>query len=252
MSRPDDPPATIEDDVAPEPTARLNPDDLARLEEERDFLLRSIGDLDREHEVGDVSDEDYAELRDGYVARAVATLHLIEGDVAARRETPAGRGGTRRIAVAVVGVVLLCAVAGVLLAKALGSRGEGTITGSGSNPNDRRAHCRTVSFQRPAEGVTCYAAILRSSPDDVESLTYGGWAKVRAGDTSGGRGDFDPRWCSIRPTPMCGCSVPRPTSGRGGSSRRNGNWARSTRSTRPRRSRRPCARWGSTSRSPRA
>ena len=52
----------------------MNPDRLAQLEEERAFLLGSIRDLDREHEVGDVDDADYQTVRDGYVARAAAVL----------------------------------------------------------------------------------------------------------------------------------------------------------------------------------
>ena len=38
------------------------------LEAERDFLLRSIEDLERERAAGDVGADDYAELRSDYVA----------------------------------------------------------------------------------------------------------------------------------------------------------------------------------------
>ena len=48
----------------------IDPDRLAELEEERRFLLRSLDDLAREHEFGDVTDEDYRTLQDGYTARA--------------------------------------------------------------------------------------------------------------------------------------------------------------------------------------
>jgi hypothetical protein len=37
----------------------VNPDQLAELEEQRRFLLRSLTDLDREHQYGDVDDHDY-------------------------------------------------------------------------------------------------------------------------------------------------------------------------------------------------
>ena len=40
-------------------SARLDPDELALLEEERDHLLASIDDLEREHDAGDLDDEDY-------------------------------------------------------------------------------------------------------------------------------------------------------------------------------------------------
>ena len=47
---------------------------LARLEEEREFLLQSLRDLEREREAGDIDDADYARLRDDYTTRAAATL----------------------------------------------------------------------------------------------------------------------------------------------------------------------------------
>lgn len=58
---------------APAPPGRT----VAELNEERDFLLRSIADLEREHAAGDVDDTDYATLRAGYVERAAATLRAI-------------------------------------------------------------------------------------------------------------------------------------------------------------------------------
>src|SRR5690606_11549803 len=57
---------------------QLDPDALAALEEERDFLLRSLDDLEREHDAGDVDDADYAELKDDYTARAAAVLRAID------------------------------------------------------------------------------------------------------------------------------------------------------------------------------
>ena len=41
----------------------------AELEEERDFLLRSLEDLEREHAAGDVDETDYVALKDGYAVR---------------------------------------------------------------------------------------------------------------------------------------------------------------------------------------
>ena len=43
-------------------------DRLAALEEERRFLLRSLTDLEREHDAGDVDDLDYETLKDGSTA----------------------------------------------------------------------------------------------------------------------------------------------------------------------------------------
>ena len=61
----------------------LDPDALAALEEERDFLLRSLEDLEREHAAGDVDDSDFEELKDDYTARAAAVIRAIEDRTAA-------------------------------------------------------------------------------------------------------------------------------------------------------------------------
>ena len=55
----------------------INPDTLAELEEERRFLLRSLTDLERELEAGDVDRADYEVLRDGYTARAATVMRAM-------------------------------------------------------------------------------------------------------------------------------------------------------------------------------
>ena len=42
------------------------------LEEQLDFLLDSLRDLEREREADDINEDDYSALRDDYVARAAA------------------------------------------------------------------------------------------------------------------------------------------------------------------------------------
>ena len=61
-------------------------DRLATLEEERRFLLRSLTDLEREHDAGDVDDLDYETLKDGYTFRAARVLRQIDEG---RSELPA-------------------------------------------------------------------------------------------------------------------------------------------------------------------
>src|SRR5580658_2201152 len=65
--------------------------DLESLEQEREFLLRSLADLDAELEAGDIDDDDYRSRTDDYTARAAAVLKAIEAVKA-----PGARGnGTR-------------------------------------------------------------------------------------------------------------------------------------------------------------
>ncbi len=52
--------------------------DLDALKEERDFLLRSLKDLDAEHEAGDIDEVDYQSLKDDYTVRTASVLRAIE------------------------------------------------------------------------------------------------------------------------------------------------------------------------------
>ena len=67
----------------------MNPDALAALEEQRDFLLRSLRDLETEFAAGDVDDHDYRTLKDDYTVRAAAVLRAIDdGRAASPRPMP--------------------------------------------------------------------------------------------------------------------------------------------------------------------
>jgi tetratricopeptide (TPR) repeat protein len=61
--------------------AMADPDVLV---EERDFSLRSLLDLEAEHEAGDIDEGDYQTLKEAYTARAAAALHALEGQSVGR------------------------------------------------------------------------------------------------------------------------------------------------------------------------
>src|SRR6187431_3135823 len=107
---------------------RVDLDALAELEEERRFLLRSLADLEREHDAGDIDDVDYATLRDGYTVRAAAVLREIDGGRAnLPAKTPRRLGRTMAIAAVVVAASIGI---GFALAAAWGERESGQeITG---------------------------------------------------------------------------------------------------------------------------
>jgi hypothetical protein len=67
---------------------------VAELVEERDYLLRSIEDLEREHAAGDIDEADYQTLRAGYVERAATAIRALEALEAA--STRDGSGAPRR------------------------------------------------------------------------------------------------------------------------------------------------------------
>ena len=171
-------------------SSRLDPDELALLEEERDHLLSSLEDLEREHDAGDLADDDYRTLRDDYTVRASEVLQAIEDRrrlVTATR-APRGRG---RTVVTVVAVVGLAAVAGVVVAQNSGQRGGGVISGAVDTQRARLATCQQASFQEPRDGVECYDEILADAPDNVEALTYRGWALIRLDRVEEGAADLE-------------------------------------------------------------
>ncbi len=161
--------------------SRIDPDALAILEEERAFLLRSLTDLEREHEAGDVDDQDYAALKDDYTARAAGVLRAID---AGRSALPARRPTDwRRILLGACLAVLAVALIGWALTRGTTDRGAGdTITGgvsgsdvSGSDVNSLLVQARQLQTSDPLTSIMLYEQVLAQEPENVEALTYRGW-----------------------------------------------------------------------------
>lgn len=165
--------------TGPRPSVRrLDTDELAALEEERDHLLSSLDDLEREHDAGDLDDVDHDALKDDYTARAAEVLRAIDEQRALVR--PARRSMSRgRVWAITAGVLVVAVGAGVLVARSAGQRGGGTLTGNGDGLREQLAACQPLAFRSPAKGVSCYQKILDRSPDNVDALTYQGWALIR-------------------------------------------------------------------------
>lgn len=157
-------------------TDRVDPDELARLEEERRFLLRSLDDLEREHSAGDVDDDDYETLRDGYIARAAAVLRSIE---AGRAALPQKRRVRRTVIAAwVVGVVAVAGVSGWLVARSSGQRLAGQVM-TGGSPSDevglKLAEARGLLGTDPLRASELYGEVLARDPGNAEARTYTAW-----------------------------------------------------------------------------
>jgi tetratricopeptide (TPR) repeat protein len=178
---------------SPAPTRRqLDPDALAALEEERDFLLRSLRDLEREHDAGDVDEHDYMTLKDDYTARAAAVLRAIESRQAAlgaRRPAPAA-GRTRRNVIAAL-VVLFAVALGVGVAQSSGRRGLGDgITGDiRQTARDKTLQARQAMGEGQfREAIALFDEVIGMSPSNVEAHTYKGWLlALTAGQVPPGR-----------------------------------------------------------------
>jgi cytochrome c-type biogenesis protein CcmH/NrfG len=104
------------------------------LEQERDFLMKSLDDLELEHASGGIDDESYDALHDDYTARAAATIRALRDGVDARPEPAPASSPKRRVAIVAV-VVVVAVGAGVALATALGARLPGQ-TSSGNEQSD--------------------------------------------------------------------------------------------------------------------
>lgn len=176
------------------------------LEEERDFLLASLDDLERERAVGDVDDHDYRTLKADYTARAAAVLRALDGSTgpAAPAETgpttssPAPRARSlrssraRRMAT-VAGVALVAVIAGVLVAQSSGRRGSAGLTGLDVRAaSSRITECQQLEQSGDAQGaLACYDEVLEAVPANAEALTFRGWLQVREFDVAEGLSDLD-------------------------------------------------------------
>ena len=183
------------------------------LANERDFLLRSLADLDDERDAGNIDAEQYEILHADYTARCAAVLRSIAGassGTSARAKKTSGAssedeasGRRRRLAVW-AGVVTFAVVTAVSLSFALGARLPGQfVTGPApsssagaaslaaleaavkNSPNDIEAHRSLarayLSQQRYADGLKEFDEVVKLAPNDTEAYAYGGWILRLAG-----------------------------------------------------------------------
>ena len=171
---------------------QLDPDALAALEEERDFLLRSLADLDRELAAGDIDETDHRTLTADYTTRTAEVLRAIEEGRAAFDDARSPVSWRRRL-LAVGGVAVAAVLAGVLVAQASGSRGSSGLTGLDvAAASSRTDDC--LGFEQegePDEALDCYSEILDSLPGNVPALTFRGWLRVREFDLEARIEDLD-------------------------------------------------------------
>jgi tetratricopeptide (TPR) repeat protein len=166
------------------------------LEAERDFLLRSLDDLDANRAAGDIDDETYDRLHADYTARAAAVIRTLRDGVDSRPERPK-TSRKRRVGV-IAGLVAFAAAASVALAAGLGARLPGqTVTGNSQSkastssreasfkqavqqrPNDPQAHLAYARYllgaQNYAGALKEYDATVKLDPKNAEAHAYGGW-----------------------------------------------------------------------------
>lgn len=185
------------------------------LEEERDFCLRSLKDLDAEFAAGDIDEVDYRTLRDSYTVRAAAALKALSGasqqadprpDHAAPANGPVANGplangtvpngvspngtvtaaqrarGTswRRWAAIAIGAGALTAGACWAVVESSATRlpGQeitGKALGSEQVASELQTAQKSLSKGDDVGALKAYQKILASQPDQPEALTGEGW-----------------------------------------------------------------------------
>lgn len=176
--------------------------DRAGLEAERDFLLRSLDDLEDEREAGNVDDGTYTTLRDDYTARAAAVIRSLDaGTDLTPSDPPASSRLVRTLTVG--GIIAFALVAAFLLTRAVGERHPGqTITGNskvnagGPTTNadpgpalaaaaraQPRSYAARIAYARYLlqksdfpNAILEFGAAARLDPSQPEPPTYAGWA----------------------------------------------------------------------------
>lgn len=140
--------------------------DRRRLEAERDFLLRSLDDLEREHDESGIDDETYAVLHADYTARAAAATRSLSGVARSAGADKARRSDDitrpRRLMTAIVlAIMVLVITLAVLVSLAPRNPGE-TVTGNQPDAVSTTALDLRAEFQRLAGAV-------EADPDDPEA-----------------------------------------------------------------------------------
>ena len=150
----------------------------AQLEEERDFLMKSLDDLELEKESGGIDDESYAALHDDYTARLAATLRSLRDDVdVVPKEKPAPKSRTRKRVVLVALVVVFAIIAGVSLAVGARLPGQMGTGNSQASSSTKLSAADKAKLAQLKQAITDLQNQVNASPDDYNlrlklSLAY--------------------------------------------------------------------------------
>ncbi len=161
------------------------------LEEERAFLFQSLRDLNDERTAGDLTEEDFAALRDRYTARAATVLRTLGTAPPPTPAPPPGRH--RRRSLLVVGALLILGgITLLVVLEATSSRLPGQ-TGSGSARASTQATLRQELGEAEAldsagdsvDALRLYGKVLVLDPTQPEALAESGWLEFGTGVRAG-------------------------------------------------------------------
>jgi tetratricopeptide (TPR) repeat protein len=177
---------------------------LDALRYERDTLMASLEDLEREHDRGELSDEDYSSLRDRYTVRAANVLRALDAvsptvppvatdppavSPEAGRAPVGSRRSRGRRWLAVVGASLVSVVVLIVVVTEIySSSPSGPTSNTTLSPGVRQfvrqtlARAETLERQGKAAGALgLYQKVLGRDPAQEEALAESGWLEYEAG-----------------------------------------------------------------------
>lgn len=163
-------------------------------EKEKDFLLKSLDDLDSELAKGDLTEKDYAQLSRNYKRRLIKLT---------KQETPSIKESrlqnVKKTWFKVAFLVVLALISGIAIANSSGERtGSETITGSirkSTVTKLQEAQQLLSDSDKWDEAISLYDEVLQDQPSNAEALTYRAWLRYRTGE------DSDPQirdWREVR------------------------------------------------------
>jgi len=191
---------TVDGSPTVAPTVEPGRDDRWYLADERDFLRRSLQDAEREHEAGDLSDEDHGVL----VARDAARLAEVEAELAVLGPVPASpaaaepaAGAERRPLplwrrIGIVAACLLIAAGGVILvthfvrSRQPGQASSGSISVSQAQLIDQQlGQAAALNNKGNVKGaLELYDKVLSEDPANPAALAYAGYLQWDLGSTA--------------------------------------------------------------------
>lgn len=155
--------------------------DIPKLEEEREFLLRSLDDLDREHVSGELTDQEYETLRDDYIRRAAAVVRVLNETEPPKVGPTISDKFWRWLAV----IVSVGVLSGFAVAQFSGLRAPGeTISGEiDRSPRSRLPDAQRLFFTGDLDGARlAVEGILRDAPNLEGALVLSAQLHERVGD----------------------------------------------------------------------
>ncbi len=191
---------TVDESPAVEQRDRSQREDRWYLTDERDFLQRSLDDADREHEAGDLSDEDHAVL----VARDSIRLAEVEAELALSdpeplvEKPPEPVGGPERRPlplwrrIGIVAACLLIAAGGVLLvthfvqARQPGQASSGSVSLPQAQLIEQQLN-QALALNNQGKtkaALELYDKVLTEDPSNPAALAFAGYLQWNVGSAA--------------------------------------------------------------------